>query len=229
VLVAGGSSNAIQQTTSGGVTHLWLNGEDQTAAMAGAGGQIGGALEARDTDLPAVQATVDGLAWNVANAINTQQESGTDANGAPGTAIFSTGGSEAGCAAHLSVSLTDPAGAAASASGAGTQDGSNATAMAALANSGLVMGVTPGGAYGNLVAQVGSEVSDATALQASQSASLTQLQTQQSALSSVSLNDQAALLETYEQSYQAAAKVFTILSSVATSALNLGVETAVSG
>jgi flagellar hook-associated protein 1 FlgK len=41
------------------------------------------------------------------------------------------------------------------------------------------------------------------------------------------MNDQAALLQTYEQSYQAASKVFTILSSVMTSAINLGVETAV--
>jgi flagellar hook-associated protein 1 FlgK len=42
------------------------------------------------------------------------------------------------------------------------------------------------------------------------------------------MNDQAALLQTYEQSYQAAAKVFTILNSVIMSALNLGTETAVS-
>jgi flagellar hook-associated protein 1 FlgK len=42
------------------------------------------------------------------------------------------------------------------------------------------------------------------------------------------MNGQAALLQTYEQSYQAAGKVFTILNSVVTSALNLGTETAVS-
>jgi flagellar hook-associated protein 1 FlgK len=116
---------------------------------------------------------------------------------------------------------------AASASGAGAQDGSNATAIAALASAAIVGGQTPTASYAALVGEVGAKVNEATTTQASQSASLTQLQSQQSALSSVDMNDQAALLQTYEQSYQAASKVFTILSSVMTSAINLGVETAV--
>jgi flagellar hook-associated protein 1 len=44
-------------------------------------------------------------------------------------------------------------------------------------------------------------------------------------LSSVDLNDEASAMETLEQSYEAASKIFTILDSVMTSALNLGVET----
>jgi flagellar hook-associated protein 1 len=90
-----------------------------------------------------------------------------------------------------------------------------------------VGGQTPTASYAALVGEIGAKVNEATTTQASQSASLTQLQSQQSALSSVDMNDQAALLQTYEQSYQAASKVFTILSSVMTSAINLGVETAV--
>jgi flagellar hook-associated protein 1 FlgK len=100
--------------------------------------------------------------------------------------------------------------------------------MAALASASIVGGQTPNTSYAALVGSIGAKVSQATTTQASQSASLTQLQSQQSALSSVDMNDQAALLQTYEQSYQAAAKVFTILNSVVTSALNLGTETAVS-
>ena len=79
-----------------------------------------------------------------------------------------------------------------------------------------------------MVGNIGAKVGEATITEASQSAALTQLQSQQSALSSVNMNDQAALLQTYEQSYQAAAKVFTILNSVIASAINLGTETAVS-
>jgi flagellar hook-associated protein 1 FlgK len=117
---------------------------------------------------------------------------------------------------------------AASASGAGSQDGSNATAIAALASAAIVGGQTPNVSYAALVGDIGAKVSAETTAQASQSASLTQLQSQQGALSSVNMNDQAALLQTYEQSYQAAAKVFTILNSVIASAINLGTETAVS-
>jgi flagellar hook-associated protein 1 FlgK len=74
---------------------------------------------------------------------------------------------------------------------------------------------------GSLVSQVSTEN---TALQAS----LTQLTTQRDSLSAVNLNDQAALLENLQQTYQAASKVFTILDTVMASALNLGVETSVS-
>lgn len=228
VLVAGGQSVALETQSSGGVTHLLLNGADQTAALTGAGGQIGGALEARDSDIPDALGSIDQLAWSVANAVNAQQASGTDANGVKGAAIFAVGASATGAADAISVVMTDPSGVAASASGAGTQDGSNASALAALASAALVGGQTPNASYATLVGQVGAKVSQATAAQASQNSSLMQLQSQQSALSSVDMNGQAALLQTYEQSYQAAAKVFTILNSVISSAINLGVETAVS-
>jgi flagellar hook-associated protein 1 FlgK len=228
VLVAGGQSVELQTQSSGGVTHLLLGGVDQTAALTGNGGQIGGALEARDSDIPAALASIDQLAWSVGNAVNGQQASGIDASGATGAPIFGLGGGTAGAAEAMSVVLTDPNAVAASASGAGAQDGSNATAMAALASATIVGGQTASASYAGLVGQIGANVSQATTAQASQSASLTQLQSQQSALSSVDLNDQAALLQTYEQSYQAAAKVFTILNSVISSAINLGVETAVS-
>jgi flagellar hook-associated protein 1 len=228
VLVAGGQSVVLETQSSGGVTHLLLDGSDQTAALTGAGGQIGGALDARDSDIPDALGAIDQLAWALSNAVNAQQASGTDANGAAGAPIFTVGTSATGAADAISVVLTDPSGVAASASGAGAQDGSNASALVALASAALVGGQTLNASYATLVGQIGAKVSQATTAQASQSASLTQLQSQQSALSSVDMNGQAALLQTYEQSYQAAAKVFTILNSVISSAINLGVETAVS-
>jgi flagellar hook-associated protein 1 FlgK len=228
VLVSGNKSVDIETQGSGGVTHLLLGGADQTSALSNGGGLIGGALEARDSDIPSVLASIDQLAWGVGTAVNTQQASGIDASGISGAPIFALGGSANGAANAISVVLNDPNGIAASASGAGSQDGSNATALAALASAGIVGGQLPNVSYAALVGSIGTKVSEATIAQASQSASLTQLQSQQSALSSVDMNDQAALLQTYEQSYQAAAKVFTILNSVITSAINLGTETAVS-
>lgn len=228
VLVAGSESVALTTSSSGGVTHLLIGGVDQTAALTNAGGQIGGTLETRDVDLPDALNAVDQMAWSIGTAVNVQQANGTDANGASGSAIFSLGSGVAGAADAISVVLADPAGIAASAAGAGTQDASNATAMASLSTASIVDGQTASAYYAALVGNIGAKVSDATTAQASQSASLSQLQSLQSALSSVNMNDQAVLLQTYEQSYQAAAKVFTILNSVYTSAINLGVETAVS-
>jgi flagellar hook-associated protein 1 FlgK len=228
VLVAGGQSADLTTQSSGGVTHLMLGGVDQTSALTNAGGEIGGALEARDVDIPSALTSIDQLAWGVGTAVNTQQASGTDANGNSGASIFALGSGVTGAADAISVALTDPNGVAASTSGAGAQDGSNATAMAALASAAIVGGQTPNASYAALVGDIGAKVSEASTMQASQSASLTQLQSQQNAWSSVDMNDQATLLQTYEQSYQAASKVFTILNSVMTSAINLGTETAVS-
>jgi flagellar hook-associated protein 1 FlgK len=228
LLVAGGQSANLETQSSGGVTHLLLGGVDQTSALTNGGGQIGGALEARDVDIPSAITSIDQLAWGVGTAVNAQQASGIDANGNSGAQIFVLSSGVSGAADAITVTLTDPNGVAASASGAGAQDGSNAAALAALASAAIVGGQTPTISYAALVGDIGSKVSEATTTQASQSASLTQLQSQQSALSSVNMNDQATLLQMYEQSYQAAAKVFTILNSVMTSAINLGTETAVS-
>jgi flagellar hook-associated protein 1 len=228
VLVAGGQSVDLETQSSGGVTHLLLGGVDQTSALTNGGGQIGGSLEARDVDIPSALTSVDQLAWGVGAAVNAQQANGTDSNGNSGAPIFAMSGGVTGAADAMAVTLTDPNGVAASASGTGAQDGSNAAALAALASAAIVGGQTPTVSYAALVGDIGAKVSEATATQASQSASLTQLQSQQSALSSVNMNDQATLLQSYEQSYQAASKVFTILNSVMTSALNLGTETAVS-
>ena len=228
VLVQGNTSVALQTQNSGGVTDLTLGGVDQTAALAGGGGQLGGTLQARDTDIPSALQAVDQLASSVGNAVNAQQASGLDANGSAGAPIFSLSASVNGAAGSIAVVLSDPKGVAAAAAGGGVQDGSNATALSALSAAGIAGGQRPGDAYAALVSNIGSTVKDTTSLAAAQSASVAQLKSQQSALSSVSLNDQAALLQSYEQSYQAAAKVFTILDTVIASALNLGVQTTVS-
>ena len=227
VLVAGNQSVNLQPQSVGGVTHLTLAGSDQTAGLTTGGGQLGGILQARDSDIPDALQAIDQLAWNVGSAVNAQQSSGTDATGGGGAALFTLGGGVAGAAGAISVALADPNGIAAASSGSGVQDGSNAAAIAALAAASIVGGQTPGGSYASLISNIGSSVSDTSSAQASQTAALTQLKSQQSALSSVNMNDQAALLQTFEQSYQAAAKVFTILNSVMASAINLGTETAV--
>ena len=185
-------------------------------------------LEARDSDIPAALAALDQLASGVASGANAQQANGADLNGAVGGPIFSLPASVNGSANAISVVLSDPDGVAAAAPGAGALDGSNATSLAGLASAGVVQGQRPADAYASLISSIGSAVKDTTALQAAQSASLSQLKSQQSALSSVDLNEQAALLQSYEQSYQAAAKVFTILDTVIASALNLGVQPTVS-
>jgi len=82
--------------------------------------------------------------------------------------------------------------------------------------------------YSSFLSDLGSIASQAQIENTAQNASVTQLQTQQNALSAVNLNDEAAAMQQFERSYQAASQVFAILNNIMASALNLGVQTAVS-
>ena len=55
---------------------------------------------------------------------------------------------------------------------------------------------------------------------------MTQLQSQRDSLSAVSLNEEAANLTQYQRSYEAGAKIFSIVDTLFAAALNLGTQTA---
>jgi flagellar hook-associated protein 1 FlgK len=249
VLVSEGSSTQMTSGSLNGVTHFFVGTTDVTTQLAGGGGQLGGLLTARDQDIPDALASLDQLAYGISTEVNAQNNAGTDLNGAKGADIFSSDLQVSGSAASMSVVMTDPNGIAAAASGQGTGDGTNATAMCALANendppilSGLMLpngttltngqtllnGQTPTNFYSNFVTTLGSTVSEVQTENTAETASMTQLQTQQDSLSSVSLDDEASSMQVFERSYQAASQVFTMLNTLMDSALNLGVSTAVS-
>ena len=223
LLVTGTQNFALSTGSVGGMTHYFdANGNDITTGLMSGGGQLGGLLTVRDQDIPQMQTSLDTLAWNLGTAINTQNAAGVDANGNPGGAIFSLPATSAGAAAQISVTMTDPTLIAAAASGDGSQNGSNAQAMADIANQAVVSGVTPTNYYSDFVTSLGALVSDVQSQNSAEQASVTQLQNQVGAISGVSLNEEAASMQTLEQAYQASSKVFTILNTVMTAALNLG-------
>lgn len=226
LLVTGSQNFALSTGNVSGMTHYFdANGNDITSSLTSGGGQLGGLLTVRDQDIPQMQSALDTLAYDLGSAVNTQNEAGADANGNPGTAIFTLPATAAGAASQISVAITNPALIAAAASGDGSQNGSNAQAMANLAGQAIVGGVTAANYYSDFVTTLGSLTSEVQAQNSAQQASVTQLMNQVGAISGVSLNEEAASMETLEQAYQAASKVFTILSTVQMAALNLGVET----
>jgi flagellar hook-associated protein 1 FlgK len=232
-LVSEGVSYQLTNGTVGGVTHLYLGTTDVTSQLAAGGGQLGGYLTARDQDIPGVMSSLDQLAYNVSTQVNALNNTGTDLNGATGTAaaplyIFNEPTVVAGSATNMTVIMTDPNQISAAALGQGTGDNSNATAIANLANKPIVNGQSPSNFYSSFVSTLGSTISSVQTENTAQNASVTQLQSQNNALSSVNLNDEASALETLQRSYQAAAQMFTTLNTVIQSALNLGEETAVS-
>lgn len=243
LLVSDGTNMPLTTGMSGGVTHFFIGTTDVTSQLAAGGGSLGGYLTARDQDIPKALSALDQLAYNISTTANGQNNSGTDMDGVEGTGtnpagvtgtgstplyIFSEPGQVGGSALSMNVAMTDPNQIAAAGLGNGSGDNSNALAMASLGTQGIVNGQTPSNFYSQFVSTVGSLVSEVQSENTGQSASVTQLQTQRDSLSSVSLNDEASAMQQFERSYQAASQVFTILNTVMASALNLGVETAVS-
>ncbi|WP_263359558.1 flagellar hook-associated protein FlgK [Acidicapsa ligni] len=229
LLVSEGSSFQITTGNVDGVTHFFVGSTDVTSDLTSGGGEIGGLLTARDQSIPTTMASLDQLAYGIASQVNTVNNAGTDMDGDNGNAgnIFNAPSQVAGSAASMAVVMTDPNKIAAAGLGNGTGDGSNAVAAANLSTQSIINGQTPLNFYSNFVGTLGATVSETTTQNTALTASVSQLQSQRDSLSAVNLNDEASSLENFQRSYQAASQVFTILNSVMSSALNLGVETAV--
>jgi flagellar hook-associated protein 1 FlgK len=224
VLVSGTQSYSVSTTSVAGNTAL-VAGDPPTVQSDVQGGSIGGMLEARDQDIPAMQSQMGSLAYAIGIAINTQNQAGTTSTGAAGTAIFSLGSSTTGAAASIAVT---GAAFASAATGEGIAGTSNALALAALSTSALSTGATPSDTFSSFIGALGTTVSSATTQSTADAASLTQAQTRRDSLSAVSLDDEASQLTQYQRSYEAAAKVFTIVDEMFATVLNLGQETPVS-
>lgn len=226
VLVSEGKSFALSTATiNGNIDILSATGRDITPDLTG--GSLGGIVQARDHDLPQASSVLNTLAYAIGSAVNTQNAAGLDAAGNPGGAIFTLPASSGGAASVISLATADPNAIAAASIGQGTSGSSNASALSGLADSNIVAGVPAAVFYASFLTQLGSTVSRVSDENTTQKASLTQLTTQQSAQSSVSLDEQAANLTLYERSYNAAARVFTIVDQLMAVALNLGQPTTV--
>src|SRR5271170_3017488 len=228
VLVSGDQSFQVSTTQVGGNTDVLAGDPPQDVTSNLSGGDLGGALQARDQYLPSYSNALDNVAFSLGTAVNQQNELGVDSSGNPGLAIFSLPGSAAGAAASISVSAASPGAVAAATAGEGSAGNDNATALADLSTQNVVGTQTATGFLASFLDQVGSDASGVTTDNTTQQAALTQLTTQRDSLSSVSSDEEASNLTQYQRSYQAASQVFSIVDTLMASAINLGEETTVS-
>ncbi len=224
LLVSGQQSYQLTtQTDPSGVQDVYAQNADITSTITS--GQLGGLLNARDQQIPALQNQLDTLASGLANAVNGVQTAGFDLNGNAGTNLFNpppAGGT--GAAANLSVAITNPSLIAASSDGTSGSNG-NAEAMYALSTQAIVGGQTPTNYYSTIVLNVGNATSNATAEQTASSQILQQLNDQNSAISGVSLDEEAANMVQYQQAYDASAQVVTTINDMMYTVVNMSTLT----
>jgi flagellar hook-associated protein 1 len=222
-LVVDGSAYAL--TTSpdaNGVQQIYsAQGNEITSQISG--GSLGGILQARDQAIPTLQTQLDSLASGLVQALNAANQMGTDLNGNPGGNLFQpiTG---TGAAASMTVAITDPALLAAGSDGSSGSNG-NIANLTAVANQAVSNGMTPSDAYGNMVFQVGTDVSDGNTELSASTAMLSQLQQQQSSVSGVSLDEEASNLLLYQRAYQASAEAITAVNTMLQTVINMGTQT----
>jgi flagellar hook-associated protein 1 FlgK len=219
-LVTGQLSFQLQtQATPSGLHNVYSNGADITSQIHS--GQLGGTLQARDQQIPAIQTQLDTLAAGLANAVNAVQVGGFDLSGNAGTNLFNpppVGG--VGAASSLSVALTNPTLLAASSDGSPGSNG-NAEALYALSTQAVVNGQNPSDNYSNIVFNVGNVTSSASAEQSASTLILQQLNDQRASVSGVSLNEEAANMVRYQNAYTASAQVISAINSMMQTTINM--------
>jgi flagellar hook-associated protein 1 FlgK len=224
-LVVGSQSFALQTTTgTDGMQHvLDQSGDDITSSLTG--GDLGGTIQTRDTAIPGLLTQLDTLANQFATAMNAAQAKGYDQNGVAGTNLYTVSSSVSGSASTIKMAITDPALIASSSDGTSGSNG-NLANLSAMQTTKLASGKTPGDAYASLVYQVGSLTSSANAESTATTASLLQLNDQLSSVSGVSINEEAANLITFQQSYEAAARVVSTIQALFSVTMSMGTAAA---
>ena len=118
----------------------------------------------------------------------------------------------------MALALADPRGIAAAAAGTPAaslaSDSGNASALLALRDAGIVNGHAASDAYAQALATVGLQVQSGKTSAQLSTAAATQADQASASVSGVNLDEEAARLMQYQQSYQAAAKVLQVAQSL---------------
>lgn len=211
-VVSGGAAEQLTATTDAqGIPVLRFS--DGTGANPG--GQLGGYLSTVHVDLPAFRADLDAAALGLRDAVNAVHRAGIGADGSTGLDFF------AGTSAlDLRVALMDPRKVAASLTGA-ANDGGNALAMSGLRTTKAVNGTsTVGEALQAFGGRVGQAAADAARNATTAEASLSGAQQVRSAADGVNVDEEMVDLVKYQHTYQAAAKVISVVDEMLDKLIN---------
>ena len=218
-LVSGNLALPLSVTGSGSNVGLQValpNGNLQMPAGQ-LGGSIGGILAAA-ARVGQLNTALNDFVVSVATAINTQHQSGFGLDGSTGNQLFLIGGGGNGISLNPAITVQNLA---ASQTAAGVPgDGSNAAALAALAQAtGLDISFptsTLGQAYGQIVSDFGSSVQGAMKGRQYAAASLQSLNQLKGSITGVSLNEELTHLVQVRNALEAAGRAVQVANDITT-------------
>lgn len=212
-LVRDNRSSNVEVDTTGANTVLRLDVDGDTSTPTGPqmifdSGDIGGLLQAINTEIPNASAALDNVANTLITTVNTQHALGLDLGGNAGGQFFDSTQTGAANITVLAALATDPSLVAArSATASGSLDGENARLMAELFNSATGPDMT----YRQFINTLGVQ-SNAAARRAEIQTSIKQeVDQERTNTSAVSLDEEMANLIQYQHAYDAAAKMVTVV------------------
>jgi len=167
------------------------------------------------------------LAQGFASNVNNLLTSGVTSGGAPGVPLFTydtTNASNVAATLAIDPSVTPDqlglasTGASASSNGianqlAGLTDSNNAASQ--------INGIAPQDYYSSIAQSVGQQLSDATSQSSSDQTNLTSAQANQTSVEGVSLDQEAINITADQRSWEAAAKLVTVMDSLTLDTINL--------
>ena len=179
------------------------------------GGSLGGLVETRDVDVPAVNTQLDQLVFDIATAINTQHAAGFGLDGVTGRDLFQISATAAGAARSLALNpimAGQPDFIAAAASAAGLPAGADNALLLGQLSSGTIAGGgarTASQAYSDLIGDVGSRKAEAARSADTRMAIRDQVSAFRESVSGVSLDEEMISLTKFQRAYEAASKVLS--------------------
>ncbi|MDQ1469413.1 MAG: flagellar hook-associated protein 1 [Bryobacterales bacterium] len=196
-------------------------------------GQLGALLDFRNGTLHdllggnGAAGTVNELAKGFASRVNSLFSAGVTASGAPGVPVFSYDNvNDSNVARTLAVDptvTTDQL--ALSTTGASPQSNGVAVALAGLASSTQVAdqidGLSPQGLFASIAASVGRKLADSRTQSATDQTTFISAQAARQQVSGVSLDQEAVSITAFQRSYQASAKLISILNDLTSTEVNL--------
>lgn len=214
---------------SNGFRHVTVSrgGEKADLSSKLRSGTIGGYLRARDDDLAGYREQLDTLAAALITEFNAIHQTGYDLNGDAGRPLFMPDPptTHSAAAIYLNAEIKEDASLVATADAPG-EPGNNSTVLALLELRETGIAALSGRSMtdyaADLISSVGSDYSTTQAsLQASETI-VDSLESKRQGIAGVSLDEEAADLARWEQSFQAAARFMQSVNRVTQIALTIG-------
>lgn len=197
----------------------WMDGSAVPLGEA----RLGALVAFRDVQLASYRAKLDTLAATVADAVNAIHATGFDASGAVGGPVFTfTAGAAAATLAVAAPIAADARRLAAAGVAGQPGNGAIAGAIGDLRMARLFAGgtQTAADAYAGLIGQIGSDARQAIDMARNQALVTDQLRQRRESTSGVSLDEEAADMIRFQRSYQASARVITVMDELLDTLIN---------